>query len=134
MNNDDEIRWRQIFENYEKAFNELIKHKNSVFDSKLEKAGYIHYFEITLHFAEKVMFAYLDAKGKSVETPRQAVRELAKLGIVQNQQIWFKIQNRRNLSLYIHKNEKLFDELLTNINNSYVQELTLFWEALNEIR
>ncbi|GAA0492571.1 hypothetical protein GCM10008986_18670 [Salinibacillus aidingensis] len=134
MSTDDEIRWRQIFDNYEKAFRELKKHKDTAFDSKLQKAGYIHYFEVALEFAEKVMYAYLDAKGHSADTPRKAVKELSKLDIIQNPQVWFKAQNRRKLPLFIHKNDKLFDELIIDIEGTYLPELELFWETLNEIK
>lgn len=134
MNSDAEIRWRQIFENYEKAYKELNKHKDRIFETDLEKAGYIHYFEIALEFAAKVMIAYLDAKGKPIEDPRKAVMELARLGIIQNKRTWFRAQNRKKLPLYLHKNEKLFDELILDIHNTYLPELETFWERLNEIR
>ncbi|QHS21774.1 hypothetical protein GWK91_01920 [Virgibacillus sp. MSP4-1] len=134
MSTDDEIRWRQIFDNYEKAFQELKKHKDTAFDSNLQKAGYIHYFEVALEFAERVMYAYLDAKGHSADTPRKAVKELSKLGIIQNPQTWFKAQNRRKLPLYIHKNDKLFDELIIDIDGTYLPELELFWETLNQVK
>ncbi|MRG85257.1 nucleotidyltransferase substrate binding protein [Salinibacillus xinjiangensis] len=132
--NDNEIRWRQIFENYEKAYNELNKHKDMIFETNLEKAGYIHYFEIAMDLAERVMLAYLDAKEKSVDTPRQAVKELGKLNIIQHHQIWFKAQNRKKLPLFIHKNEKLFDELVNDINQTYIGELESFWETLIKIK
>ncbi|MBB6452750.1 hypothetical protein HNQ94_001196 [Salirhabdus euzebyi] len=132
--NDDEIRWRQIFENYDKAFHELKQHRERVFESDLEKAGYIHYFEIALDLATRVMFAFLDAKGTSTEKPRQAVIELTKLNIIHNQQAWFKAQNRKKLPLFIHKNENLVDELIFDINYTYLQELEAFWEKLNAIK
>lgn len=41
MSSDAEIRWKQFLENYEKALKELNKFKDTVFESNLEKAGYI---------------------------------------------------------------------------------------------
>ncbi|TCT25458.1 nucleotidyltransferase substrate binding protein (TIGR01987 family) [Melghiribacillus thermohalophilus] len=134
MSSDAEIRWKQFLENYEKALKELNKHKDTVFESNLEKAGYIHYFEIALEFAHKVMLAYLEAKGKPVEDPREAVMELEKLGMVQNKRSWFRAQNRKKLPLYLHKNEKLFDELIHDINDTYLPELAFLWRRLCEMK
>ena len=132
MLNDDEIRWRQIFENYEKAFLALQRHKDESFYKQIEKAGDIHYFEIVLDLASRVMFAYLNAKGKSTDNFRHAVKELNIEGVVQNQNTWFKAYNRRKLPLFLHKNEKLFDELVLDINETYFIELEYFYQKLME--
>jgi hypothetical protein len=130
--NDNEIRWRQIFVNYEKAFSELRKYKDTKFESKLEKAGYIHYFEIAVEWATKVMFAYLDAKGHSVQDFRLALKEIGKYDLYRDQRAWLKATNRKKLPLFLHKNEKLFDELLDDINNIYLPELECFWERTKQ--
>jgi hypothetical protein len=130
--NDNEIRWRQIFVNYDKAFLELRKHKDTKFESSLEKAGYIHYFEIALELASKVMFAFLKAKEDSVSDFRQAVKKIKIYDLITNQSAWLKAENRKKLPLFLHKNEKLFDELLDDINDTYLPELEFFWDRLKK--
>jgi len=132
--NDDEIRWRQHFDNYNKSFTELKKYSSHTFQNDLEKAGYIHYFEMAFDWAKKVMFAYLDAKGESVKDHRQAVKKLEERNIIQNHRNWLKANNRSNLALFLHQNEKLFDTLIENITKTYLPELAFFTEQLEEIR
>jgi hypothetical protein len=129
----EEIRWRQIFENFNAAYLELRKYKGVTFTSKLEKAGYIHYFEIALEQAFRLIFAFLKAKGISTDNNLHAIKEMKKFNIIVNQQAWNKAFNRRKLPLFLHKNEKLFDELVVDINNEYLPELETFWTKLREI-
>ncbi|WP_159462035.1 nucleotidyltransferase substrate binding protein [Salirhabdus sp. Marseille-P4669] len=132
--NDNEIRWRQIFDNYDKAFIELNHVKDRIFENNLEKAGYIHYFEIAFNLANRVMFAYLEAKERFTEDYHLAVKELAGEGIIRDSHTWYKVENRKKLPLFLHKNEMLFDELIYDITETYIPEFTYFWERLKEIR
>ncbi|TFB21376.1 nucleotidyltransferase [Filobacillus milosensis] len=131
MENNQEIRWRQFFDNYETVYKKLLVHSDAMLESELEQAGYIHFFEMTMEHANKVIYSYLEAKGIMVETPRQAVKEMKKLGLITNERVWFKAQNRRNLTLYIH-NDELANELVGDIDHTYIPELKAFYEKINE--
>lgn len=132
--NDDEIRWRQDFDSYYKSYTELEKYKDRIFQNDLEKAGYIHYFEMAFDFAHKVMFSYLDAKGETEKDYRQAVKKLEARNLIQNHRNWLKANNRSNLTLFLHQNEKLFDTLIDEIKSTYLPELAFFTEKLEEIK
>ncbi|GEL77686.1 HI0074 family nucleotidyltransferase substrate-binding subunit [Tenuibacillus multivorans] len=131
MSSSDEIRWKQFFENFEKVFKLLESYKEYMFENELEKAGYIHFYEMTMEHANKVVYAYLNAKGITVETPRQAIKEMDKLNMLNDQRVWFKAQNRKNLPFYIH-NDELANELVNDIDHTYLPELKAFYTTLSE--
>ncbi|MGP4072715.1 HI0074 family nucleotidyltransferase substrate-binding subunit [Piscibacillus sp. B03] len=129
MDDSKEIRWRQFFENYEKVFNRLNEHSQEMLDSELEIAGYIHFFEMAMEHANKVIYSYLEAKEIISETPRESIKEMAKLGLIENERVWFKAQNRKNLTIFIH-NDELANELVNDIDYTYLPELKRFYEKL----
>lgn len=132
MNSSNDIRWKQFFENFEKVYKQLEAHNQSMLENELEKAGYIHFFEMTMEHANKVIFAYLEAQGTTPETPRKSVKEMAKLQLIKNERVWFKAQNRKNLPFYIH-NDELANELVNDIDHTYLPELKAFYEKMKRM-
>ncbi|RPF53442.1 HI0074 family nucleotidyltransferase substrate-binding subunit [Aquisalibacillus elongatus] len=132
MDNSQEIRWRQFFENFEKIYLLLEEYSDDLLENELEIAGYIHYFEMALEHAGKVNYAYLEAKEIAAETPRQTIKEMAQLDIIHDERIWFKAQNRKNLAFYIH-NDELANELVGDIDHTYLPELEKFYHNLKEL-
>ncbi|MGM8215361.1 HI0074 family nucleotidyltransferase substrate-binding subunit [Bacillaceae bacterium W0354] len=130
--NINEIKWRQHFDNFEIVYMLLQKHTESELESEIERAGYIHFFEMVIEHANKVMISYLEAKNEPVTSPRDQIKKLHKLNIVQNDSVWFKIQNRKNLVFYIH-NQDLSQELVTNIKVEYLPEVESFYRNLKKI-
>ncbi|MGQ0827287.1 MAG: HI0074 family nucleotidyltransferase substrate-binding subunit [Bacteroidota bacterium] len=75
MENKD-IRWKQRFQNFEKAFfklKEAIELKNP---NELERNGLVQRFEFTLDLSWKVMKDYLEAKGFNFKpSPKDTFRQ-----------------------------------------------------------
>ncbi|SEQ33063.1 HI0074 family nucleotidyltransferase substrate-binding subunit [Piscibacillus halophilus] len=132
MENSKEIRWKQFFENYEQVLDQLQEHSDAMLENELEKAGYIHFFEMAMEHANKVIYSYLEAKEIVTETPRQSIKEMAKLGLIKNERVWFKAQNRKNLTLYIH-NDELANELVNDIDHTYLPELKIFYDNMRNL-
>jgi nucleotidyltransferase substrate binding protein (TIGR01987 family) len=82
MENKD-IRWKQRFQNFEKAFlklQEAIEKENL---NELERNGLIQRFEFTIDLSWKVLKDFLEQKGFSFKpSPKDTIREAQKAGLI----------------------------------------------------
>jgi nucleotidyltransferase substrate binding protein (TIGR01987 family) len=72
---DNEIRWKQRFQNFEKAIMHLQDAVKQLNLSELEKAGVIQFYEITFELAWKTVKDYLEDKNVEVKFPLDAIKE-----------------------------------------------------------
>ena len=99
MNQD--IRWRQRFENFDRALCLLSKALADGQEklSPLEQEGAAQRLEYTLELAWKCMKDYLEESGVSINpsTPRQVIKEAFVAKIISDGQVWIDMLNHRNL-------------------------------------
>ncbi|MFA6713859.1 MAG: nucleotidyltransferase substrate binding protein [Victivallales bacterium] len=102
MDNSKDIRWKQRFQNFDRAFVLL----RSAFDDKklddfseLEQEGIIQRFEFTFELAWKTLKDYLENSGIvfSPATPRNVIKEAFNLGILPDGQLWIDMMLHRNI-------------------------------------
>jgi nucleotidyltransferase substrate binding protein (TIGR01987 family) len=78
-----DIRWKQRFQNFDKAFKKLeeaVEKKNL---NELERNGLIQRFEFTIDLSWKVLKDYLEEKGFSFKpSPKDTIREAQKAGFI----------------------------------------------------
>ncbi|MDH8679256.1 HI0074 family nucleotidyltransferase substrate-binding subunit [Fusibacter bizertensis] len=93
-----EIRWRQRFENFDKAFQQLTFAIN-LFDSLsiLEKEGLIQRFEYTFELAWKTIKDYLEANDVNAKFPREVIKEGFHFEIIDDGDVWMDMLEKRNL-------------------------------------
>ena len=83
MENKD-IRWKQRFQNYEKAFLRLKEAMDQEELNELERNGLIQRFEFTLDLSQKVLKDYLEEKGFVFKpSPKDTIREAQQSGFIQ---------------------------------------------------
>jgi nucleotidyltransferase substrate binding protein (TIGR01987 family) len=101
MDSSKDIRWKQRFQNFDRAFILL----RSAFDdrqledfSELEQEGIIQRFEFTFELAWKTIKDYLENSGIvfSPATPRNVIKEAFSLGILSDGQLWIDMMLHRN--------------------------------------
>ena len=63
-----DIRWKQRFQNYEKAYLLLERNLNIAEPSEVERAGIIQFFEMAFELAWKLMKDYLEEEGLIIST------------------------------------------------------------------
>jgi nucleotidyltransferase substrate binding protein (TIGR01987 family) len=94
-----DIRWKQRFENYEKA---LLLLREALADveslSKLEKEGAVQRFEFTVELAWKTLKDYLEYSGVVLEqsTPKNVIKQAFVAKIIPDGQLWIDILDCRN--------------------------------------
>ena len=101
-----DIRWKQRFNNYLKAFQALVEavelaHSREL--SKLEQQGLIQSFEFTHELAWNVLKDYLEDKGiTGLVGSKDATRAAFKNALIEQGEDWMKMIEARNLSSHTY--------------------------------
>lgn len=136
MNEIEDIRWQQRFENYEKAF--LLLKKASLIEcpSEVERAGMIQFFEMTFELSWKLLKDYLEEEGYDINSPREAIKQGIQSKIIQNGDWWMSALQDRNLTVHTY-HEEIAVEVETEILNTYLlmlEELYNHFKTMMESR
>jgi len=133
MNHKD-TRWRQRYENFNKAFNQF-NEANLNFDklSVLEKEGLIQRFEYTFELAWKTLKDYLEAKGVTTNFPREVIKSAFQYGMIEQGEVWMDMLEKRNLMAYTY-DEARFKLALEKIHEEYGQALKQVYDELSSKR
>jgi nucleotidyltransferase substrate binding protein (TIGR01987 family) len=133
MANKDEIRWRQRFENFERAWTQLSAACAQSSYSELELAGLVQMFEFTFELAWKTLKDLLSFEGYDVNSPRDAIRQGFAAGLIENAELWLvALESRNRLSHTYDKRAATEAERL--IKDSYAPLLGALIEALRHKR
>ncbi|GAB6107412.1 nucleotidyltransferase substrate binding protein [Fusibacter bizertensis] len=114
-----EIRWRQRFENFDKAFQQLTFAIN-LFDSlsTLEKEGLIQRFEYTFELAWKTIKDYLEANDVDAKFPREVIKEGFHFEIINDGDVWMDMLEKHNLLAHTYDEER-FNFVTLKIKTEY---------------
>ena len=136
MEEDLDIRWKQRFNSFKKAFDQL---ERGVILSKertlneLEEQGMIQAFEYTHELAWKTLKDFLEEKGNNELFGSKDTTRLAfKLEIIDNGEIWMDMINSRNLTSLTY-NENTAQEVIVDIKDRYFAEFQKFRIKIEEI-
>lgn len=129
-----DIRWKQRFQNYEKAFNrlsraiEIVKH---IPDDDLLQSGLVQTYEYTFELAWKTLKDYLEMEGFLLRSPRETIRQGFQSGYITNAEDWLQALADRNLTVHIYDDE-IISRVLNDINERYffiLQEFYTYFKA-----
>ena len=125
MENQD-IRWKQRFENFNKALSQFAKFIDKKELNDLEEQGLIQSFEYTHELAWNVMKDFLTFEGiQNVIGSRSATREAFNKGLIEEGQIWMDMIVSRNESVHTY-NEETADKIVHKIKEIYFMEIVNF--------
>lgn len=120
-----DIRWRQRFDNFQRAFQTIVEAVNLARTrelSKLEQQGLIQSFEFTHELAWNVLKDYLEAQGfVGIIGSKNATREAFKNGLIADGDAWMDMIKARNLTSHTY-NVEIAQSIVKNI-------LTQFYPA-----
>ncbi len=133
MSNQD-IRWQQRFQNFEKAFSLLEQAVNLSNErplNELEEQGLIQRFEFTHELAWQVLKDYFEYQGNTAITgSRDATREAFNKGLIKDGEGWMDMIKSRNQSSHTY-NEEVAAEIMNKIIHQYY---ALFADFKTKIR
>ncbi|WP_347989826.1 nucleotidyltransferase substrate binding protein [Methylomonas sp. AM2-LC] len=133
-----DIRWKQRFNNYLKAFQTLIEAVELSKQrklSKLEEQGVIQSFEFTHELAWNVLKDYLEDKGiVGLIGTKDATRFAFKNGLIEAGDDWMKMIQARNLTSHAYSPDiakQVVDDILLRFYPAFVnfaQKFNQFYE------
>lgn len=134
MSVNPDIRWKQRFENYEKALR-LLREALADVDhlSELEKEGVVQRFEFTVELAWKTMKDYLEYNGivLAQSAPKPVVKQAFAAKIIADGQLWIDMLDRRNL-LSPTYDEKVFDQAVREMANRFLRGFDELYDFLKK--
>ncbi|MFH0800498.1 MAG: nucleotidyltransferase substrate binding protein [Pseudomonadota bacterium] len=113
-----EIRWKQRFQNLQKAYFQLQKGLKIAKPGEIERQGIIKSFEFTFELAWKTLKDFLEDRGVEVSFPRDIIKEAFHHGIISDGEIWLDMLENRNLLAHTY-DEKRAKEAMRLIVSAY---------------
>ncbi|MCF2504805.1 nucleotidyltransferase substrate binding protein [Dyadobacter sp. CY107] len=133
---EQDIRWKQRFENYKKA---LAKLGEAVYLdtqralSELERQGIIQTFEFTHELAWKVMQDFFIYQGNTeIKGSRDATRQAYSVDLITDGDNWMEMIKNRNLTSHTY-NEEISEQIYKNIVRDFYPLFVAFQERMESI-
>jgi nucleotidyltransferase substrate binding protein (TIGR01987 family) len=118
MENKD-IRWKQRFQNFKKAFNQLEKAVNTPDLNELERQGLIKAFEFTYKLAWTTLKDFLIEKGYTdLIGSKDTLRQAFQVGLISDGDIWMEMVKSRNLTAHTY-NQDTAESIEADVINQY---------------
>jgi len=130
----EDIRWKQRFQNYKKALTTMKSAVELAGERELtdlEKQGMIQCFEFTFELAWNVLKDYLEEQGiTGIIGSKSAVRRAFNENIIEDGEIWMDMINDRNTASHVY-DEETAQNLYTAIKNIYYIQFNKLNEKMN---
>lgn len=128
--NTQDIRWKQRFDNYSKAFHELKEGLALANDrplTKLEKQGVIQGFEYTHELAWNLLKDYLEFQGHvGLIGSRDTTHEAFKRGLIADGETWMEMIKSRNLTSHAYDKDTA-EQIYTTIFSRFFREFQFLY-------
>jgi len=132
MENKD-IRWKQRFQNFKKAFNQLEKAVNTPDLNELERQGLIKAFEFTYELAWTTLKDFLIEKGYTdLIDSKDTLRQAFQVGLISDGDIWMEMVKSRNLTAHTY-NQDTAESIEADVINQYYSLFKQLITKLEEI-
>ena len=134
MSTTQDVRWKQRFENYEKAYKSLLESDDALKkepDNAFIKDSLIQRYEYTIELAWKTMKDYLEEQGFiDVTSPKKVVRKAFEERLIQSASDWIAALNGRNITSHAYDEVKA-NEIIKEISEKYILVFRDLHEQLN---
>ncbi len=126
--NDKDVRWKQRYHQFAKAFALLSSAVELQNPSVLERAGIIQFFEMAFELGWKLLKDYQEAEGFQIRSPRDAVKQAFQSNLIIDGHSWIQALEDRNLTTHTY-NEETALEVERKIRNDYFPFLVQLHET-----
>ena len=126
--NAKEIRWKQRFQNFEKAFLQFDEAVSTIDElSVLEKEGLIQRFEYTFELAWKTLKDFLESQEVEAKFPREVIKKGFQYEIISDGEMWMEMLEKRNLMAHTY-DEEIFEKAVSQVVNLFYPEVKKLYE------
>lgn len=132
-----ELRWKQRFENYKLALENINETYDYIKQNGLNKIyimALIQAFEMVFELAWKTMKDYLEYEGIKTDTPRETIKNAFLRNVISDGDCWIEMLEARNKTSHTYK-EEFAKSVADEIIHKYLPELnnleTILAEKLN---
>jgi nucleotidyltransferase substrate binding protein (TIGR01987 family) len=127
-----DIRWKQRFYNFEKAYLFLKKATELPALDELQAAGLIQSFEFTFELSWKTLKDYLEEMGISLKFPREVIKQAFQSDLIENGELWLEMLEKRNELTHTY-NEAQTKKAVAKIRKQYFPALHQVYETLKNV-
>ncbi|MFH1429156.1 MAG: nucleotidyltransferase substrate binding protein [Candidatus Margulisiibacteriota bacterium] len=127
-----DTRWKQRFQNFEKAFLLLERTLKIKQPSEAEGGGIIQFYEATFELSWKMLKDYLDEQGFTVTSPREAIKQAFQSDIIEDGHIWIEALEDRNLTTHTY-DEKTAAKVIKRIRENYFPVINQLYNYMKNI-
>ena len=114
-----DIRWKQRFLNYQRAFSQLKKFIDKGKLSELEEQGLVKAFEYTFELAWTTLKDFLEYSGQTnIYGSRDAIRKAFQLGLIVDGENWMDMVESRNRTSHTY-NKQTAEEICQAVTRIY---------------
>ena len=131
MTDEPDIRWKQRFNHFKKAFVLLEQTVAIAAPSDAERAGLIQFFEMSFELAWKVLKDYLEEEGFRVVSPRETIKQAFQAGLIGDGRIWMEALQDRNLTVHTYE-ETIALAVEKKIREAYYPALAALFQEFSE--
>lgn len=118
---DQDIRWKQRFENFDRAMKKLVSfaEEENKHGTDIHQVALIGAFESTFELGWKTLKDYLKFSGIHVALPRDIIKQAFHYNLIEDGQMWIDMMEDRNIRSHVYDEEKAMAAIL-NIKNNYI--------------
>ena len=127
-----DIRWKQRFQNFEKAFLFLKKAIEYKKLDDLQAAGLIQSFEFTFELAWKTLKDYLEEMGIPLKFPREVIKHAFQTDLIKDGHLWLEMLEKRNELTHTY-DEVQTKAAVDKIRNLYFPAIQQVYETLKNV-
>lgn len=129
MSNQD-VRWKQRFQNFEKALHYLEQAMAIGNPDITQKAGLIQFFEMSFELSWNLMRDYLEEQGfQEIRFPRDTIKTAFETDLISDGHTWLLALKNRNLTSHTY-DEAMADKVVTEITAHYYPLLKQLYTRL----
>jgi nucleotidyltransferase substrate binding protein (TIGR01987 family) len=128
MENKD-VRWKQRFQNFEKAFLFFQTTVDKDIYTPIEVGGLVQAFEFTFELGWKAVKDFLYEQGLNTSYPREAIKEGFKTEIIKDGHTWLHMLEKRNELSHTY-NEAVAEQAIDIIKHQYYPAIEQVYQFL----
>jgi nucleotidyltransferase substrate binding protein (TIGR01987 family) len=115
---DNPIRWTQRFDNFERAYNQMVKIIDRGELDEIEKMALIQAFEFTFELAWKTLKDYLEEEGFELDSPKKVIKQAFQSEHITNAEVWMEALKKRNNTVHNY-NALVMEETVAFIRDQF---------------